>query len=96
MPWDVAGIGSRVPLHLASVREQAPFLFLDGVLSYNVADLEAAYGEDARPVPLYLYRGRRHYFRRDFRMRTDGMGFQLNTRTSFYAKRLDDNDWVGQ
>ncbi|KAL2816883.1 hypothetical protein BJX63DRAFT_128267 [Aspergillus granulosus] len=85
---------SRVPFNLASIRERAPFLCVDGVLSYSAADVEAAYGDEAKPIPKYLYRVRKHYFRRDFRIRTDGKGFQLDTRTSYYVKKLRDNDWI--
>ncbi|KAJ5205546.1 hypothetical protein N7472_001994 [Penicillium cf. griseofulvum] len=81
---------SRIPLNLASSLDASPYLFLDGVLAYSVADLEAAFGPSVHPVPWYL-NGRKHYFRRDYRMRTDGRGFQMNTRTSYYAKKLHSN-----
>jgi hypothetical protein len=87
---------SRVPVNLASIRERAPFFCIDGVSSYTSANLEEAYGDAANPIPRFLFRDRKHYFRRDFRMRTDGKGFQLDTRASYYAKKISDNDWVGQ
>jgi hypothetical protein len=87
---------SRVPLNLPSTCERASFLFIDAVLSYNTAELQRVLGDIVQPPASYLYRRRKHYFRRDFRFRTDGKGFQLDTRTSYYAKRLNDDDWLGK
>lgn len=88
---------ARVPPNLASVSNAVSYFSLDGVLAYNVRQLEAVLGERVvNPLPQYLFRGRGHYFRREHRLRTDGKAFQLNTRTSYYAKRLGEDSWIGK